>query len=194
MKKSHKVFLNLTFLAASVSISAFISAENKAKNGSCSGEPDYLLVLGCRVRGDKPEETLATRIDAAADFLKQHKKTKAICCGGIVHTDQTKSEAQAICEGLLSAGIDASRIILEGRSTTTEENFINAKKIIDELNPDSSPEIAFLSSEFHLLRAGKICERAGVNASSVAAPSPKSKRLKNYARELIVFPAVYKRR
>ncbi len=179
-------------LAASSAVAAgFIAAEIKGSKGSCKQEPDFLLILGCRVRGDNPEQTLQTRIDAAADYLLRHKSVIAVCCGGIVHDDQTKSEAQAIFEGLCAAGVEKGRIILEDKSTTTAENFINAKNIIDGMKLEKQPKIAFISSEFHLLRAGIIGSLAGVKAESIPAPSPKNLRAKNYIRELIVFPSVF---
>lgn len=173
---------------AASAIGLFALCEARSSRGNNLWEPDYLLILGCRVKGDKPQETLQTRIDAAGKYLLQHKDVIAICCGGIVHPDQTKSEAQAIFEGLVQCGIEESRLILEDKSQTTTENFVNAKKIIDSSKSVKPPKIAFLSSEFHLLRASIIGRKAGVDASSIPAPSPKKTRFKNYAREFIVFP------
>lgn len=181
-------------LTAALTAGAFSVCEARSSRGNNLWEPDFLLILGCRVKGDEPQETLVTRIDAAAKYLEEHKNVIAICCGGIVHADQTKSEAQAIFEGLSERGIDTERLILEDKSQTTAENFVNAKKIIDSYKSVKPPKIAFLSSEFHLLRASIIGRKAGVDASSIPAPSPKKTRLKNYIREFIVFPeAIFKR-
>lgn len=173
---------------AALSVTAFCGAEAYASKGNLEYEPDYLLILGCRVKEDQAQPTLITRINAAADFLIQHKNTKAICCGGIVHPDQTKSEAQAVKEGLIAAGVGEDRIILEDKSTTTKENFANAAKIIEQVKTQPKPKIAFLSSEFHLLRSGFIAKLSGISAQSIAAPSPKNERVKNYLREFVVFP------
>ena len=186
--------LKTAFLAASAAAftglcAGFAACEAAAKNGNLSGEPDFLLILGCRVKGDTPDEMLRLRAKAAAKFLNEHKNVRAICCGGIVHDDQTKSEAQAIKEILLQNGIESERIFLEDKSQTTFENFVNAKKIIDSLKTEKEPEIAFISSEFHLMRSLYIAKRTGVKVRSVAAPSPKEQRVKNYIRELLVFPA-----
>ena len=170
---------------------AFTVAEARASKGDCVREPDFLLILGCRVKADEPEPTLKMRADSAAAYLAEHKNVIAICCGGIVHDDQTKSEAQAIFERLVSLGVEKERLILEDQSKTTAENFSNAKKIIDAMNLASEPKIAFISSEFHLLRAGLIGRIAGVKAESLPAPSPKNLLFKNYLRELIVFPAAF---
>lgn len=179
----------LTLGAVGTAVGAFFAAEAYESKGNLDFEPDFLLILGCRVRGDEPELTLAMRIQKAAEFLSEHKNTIAICCGGIVHPDQTKSEAEAIKDGLVKAGIEESRILLEDQSTTTKENFSNAKKIIDGMKLQKEPKIAFLSSEFHLMRSLYIAKRTGVAVRSVPAPSPKEQKIKNYIRELLVFPA-----
>ena len=189
--------LKTAFLAASAAAftglcAGFAACEAAAKNGNLSGEPDFLLILGCRVKGDTPDEMLRLRAKAAAKFLNEHKNVGAICCGGIVHEDQTKSEAQAIKEILLQNGIESERIFLEDKSQTTFENFVNAKKIIDSLKTEKEPEIAFISSEFHLMRASVIASLVGVKASSIPAPSPKKGRALYYVYEGLVFPLLYR--
>ena len=189
--------IGTAFLAASAAAftglcAGFAACEAAAKNGNLSGEPDFLLILGCRVKGDTPEEMLRLRAEAAAKFLNGHKNVRAICCGGIVHDDQTKSEAQAIKEILLQNGIESERIFLEDKSQTTFENFVNAKKIIDSLKTEKEPEIAFISSEFHLMRASVIASLVGVRVSSIPAPSPKKGRALCYVYEGLVFPLLYR--
>ena len=189
--------LKTAFLAASAAAftglcAGFAACEAAAKNGNLSGEPDFLLILGCRVKGDTPDEMLRLRAKAAAKFLNEHKNVRAICCGGIVHEDQTKSEAQAIKEILLQNGIESERIFLEDKSQTTFENFVNAKKITDSLQTEKEPEIAFISSEFHLMRASVIASLVGVKASSIPAPSPKKGRALYYVYEGLVFPLLYR--
>ncbi len=168
---------------------AFVIFEMKHSKGTCKYVPDYLLILGCRVKGDKAEQTLQMRIDAAAKYLKENENVVAISCGGIVHDDQTKSEAQVIKESLILSGIEEKRIILEDKSLTTVQNFINAKNIIESQN-EGEKLIAFLSSDFHLFRASVIAKKCGVAAKSIAANSPKNLKLKNYLREFICFPGV----
>lgn len=174
--------------SALISVGVFALKENKASKGNLTRIPQYLLILGCRVRGEEAEDILKSRIEAAEKYLLENKTVKAICCGGIVHADQFKSEAQAIKEGLLQAGIEEERIILEDESTTTEENFINAKKIIEEIEGGKEVSIAFLTSEFHLMRASYIAKSVGVTCECTPAKTPLSKRYGAYARELLVYP------
>lgn len=173
-------------IPAAAVILPFAAAELKASKGNTAVSPDVLLILGCRVKGDTPEETLQMRIDAAAEYLNKNKNVIAIACGGIVHDDQTKSEAQAISEGLKAKGVEKERIILEDKSTTTKENFINAMEIIEKME-DKKLRVAMLSSEFHLLRASLLAKKCGLEVTTVAAPSPEKSRIKNYAREFICF-------
>ncbi len=177
--------------AAALGVAAFAEAEFRASLGNTFTAPDVLLILGCRVRGETPEETLQMRINKAAEYLKDNKNVVAIACGGVVHDDQTKSEAQAIFEGLVNLGVEKERIILEDKSTTTKENFLNAKKIIEGMGENLS--VAMLSSEFHLMRAGLLAKKCGLNVTTIAAPSPKDLRTKNYIRELICLPELLKK-
>ena len=165
----------------------FAVLEAKASRGDCSGSVDALLILGTRVRGEEAEPTLRMRAQRAAAFLREHPSVIAVPCGGIVHSDQTKSEAQAIREILLENGIDDSRILLEDQSQTTFENFANAKRLLAQTGLPS-PRVAVLSSDFHLLRASLIGKLCGVKAETVAAPSPQNEKIKNYLREAVVFP------
>lgn len=173
-------------------LGVFAYKESKASKGCVDGEPDILLILGCRVRGEKAELTLQMRIDKAAEYLNEHKNTVAIACGGIVHKDQFKSEAQVIFDELTAKGIEKERIILEDKSLTTVQNFINAKKIMTDINLKDQSKIAILSSDFHLMRAKTISKRCGIQAGTVAAPSPKKEKVKNYVRELFAYPTAYR--
>ncbi|MBR5437712.1 MAG: YdcF family protein [Clostridia bacterium] len=159
---------------------SFVVAEMKAHKGNAEGKKDFLLILGCRVRGSQAEETLRMRCIRAAEYLKENPDTVAIACGGIVHDDQLISEAQAIEEILVSEGIAKERIIREDKSTTTVENFRNAKTIIGKTE---KCRLALLSSDFHLMRARLIAKKAGLDCQTVSAPSPKKELMKNYVRE-----------
>ena len=165
---------------------AFTVCEIKASKGNTKVPPDVLLILGCRVRGNEAEETLMMRIEKAAEYLKENKQTVAVACGGIVHKDQFRSEAEVIKEELIKRGVESDRIIVEDKSRTTAQNFINAQKLTDT----DGKRVAFLSSEFHLMRASMIAKRCKVSCSTIAAPSPKKLLFKNYLREFFAIPLI----
>ncbi|MDD6021043.1 MAG: YdcF family protein [Acutalibacteraceae bacterium] len=186
MKKLSKLTLAVS-AAFGVSFAQYVRASKNAGSKDVKN-PDYLLILGCKVEGTEPCEMLKLRINAAADFLRANPNTVAIPCGGIVHDGQSISEAEAIAEGLVSQGIDRSRIILEDKSQTTYENFINAEKIISSRGDIDTAKIAFLSSNFHLLRSSYIAKQTGLRADGVPAPSPKGLYPAAVLREYLVFP------
>lgn len=132
-----------------------------------------VIVLGCQIRGSVPSRTLKSRTNAAADYLKKHPDAIAIATGG-QGADEDLSEGQCIFNLMTENGISADRIYIEDKSTNTDQNVENAKKIIDANG--FSTDVAVATSEYHQYRASMICKKNGLNAASI--PSPSSKRAK----------------
>lgn len=184
------VVIILALFAAIAGFFAF--RQSKASKGTLTKTADVLLVLGCRVRGEKAEPTLQMRIDRAAEYLSENRNTAAILCGGIVHKDQLISEAQVMRDELISKGIEKERLIIEDKSLTTVQNFINAKKIMADMGFPEKTAVGVLSSEFHLMRVKMIADKCDFPCETLAAPSPENERAKNYIREFFAWPVTYK--
>lgn len=170
-------------VAAALPFVTFAVSEAIASKGNAKGEADYLLILGHALENDTPSEVLISRCEKAAEYLSEHKSTIAIACGGITGKEQTKSEAAVIKELLTAMGIEEERIILEDKSTTTAENFYNAKKLMGE-----NKTAFLLSSSYHLLRARYLAKFCGIDARTVAAPTPKKAVINCFAKEFFAFP------
>ena len=172
-------------LSAAAYIPFVISDARKKYRDKC----DYLLVLGGNVIGaDTPSAQLFERMKSAAVYLKENPETVAVPCGGCFRDGQKKSEAEIIAAYLVEQGVDAERIILEDKSTTTYENFEFGTKIIENHAGKTLDDIsvAFLSSDYHLHRAAIIAKRCGVkNCGRVSSPTP-GEAMPRYARECIV--------
>ena len=172
-------------LSAAIYMPFVICDANKLYCDNC----DYLLILGGDIIGaDSPSPQLFERMKRAADYLKNHPNTIAIPCGGCFRKEQKKSEAQVIANYLISEGIEEGRIVLEDKSTTTFENFLNAINIIENINSgkNKNPKIAFLSSSYHIHRASIIASMCGLeNIGRVTAKTPGS-AAKRYVREYFV--------
>ncbi len=185
--------MNMTLKAvltagAFLPVTVFAVKEAIASKGNAKGEKDYVLILGHALKNNAPTEVLTLRCEKAAEYLKEHKSTVAIACGGIRGEGQTKSEAEVIRELLMEKGIEEDRIILEDKSTTTAENFYNAKKLMNE---SGKTQVALLSSSYHLLRARALAKECGIEAETVAAVTPKNVRARCYIKEFIAFPFMY---
>ena len=142
-----------------------------AARGSAGEARDYLVVLGAKVNPHGPSLALRSRINAAYDYLTAHPGSIAILSGG-QGPDEPMTEAQCMYEELAAMGIDPERLWMEGASTNTWENLKFTRDLL-EANTGSVPsEIALLSSEFHLFRAGLFARRFGFEAAGVPAHTP----------------------
>lgn len=157
-----------------------------------SEELDYLFILGGNIIGaETPSEHLMKRIEKAAVYLKSHQNTIAVTCGGCFREGQKKSEAQIIKEHLVIMGVEADRILLEDKSTTTNENFKFGKKIVEEHSKKEFYQLntGFLSSDYHLFRAGLIAKINGLpGLRKIGAKSTLKDFVRGAVRELVVAP------
>ena len=118
---------------------------------------DYIIVLGAQVREDGPSVVLKYRLDAAVDYLNENPDTVCIVSGG-QGVNEPFSEAEGMAEYLLDKGIEARRIILEDKSTSTVENIQNSKAIMEE----SYNGVGIVTNNFHVFRAVQIAKEQGL--------------------------------
>ncbi len=174
-KGSGKVILSVILTLVIVFLSVFFITLSQVVSHSkyTADNQSTVIVLGCQIRGSAPSITLVMRSRAAAEYLKGHPDAVAIATGG-QGPDEDLTEGQCIFNLMTADGISPERIYIEDKSTSTDENIKNAKKIIDENN--LSTDVAVATSEYHEYRAAMICKKNGLKASSI--PSRSSKRAK----------------
>ena len=114
-------------------------------------DADYIIVLGSKVNGTKPSYSLQYRIDKAAEYLKSHEKTIAIVSGGQGKGEDI-SEALAMKQGLMKQNIAEDRIIMEDKSTSTDENITFSKTLI----PANMKKGMIVTNDFHMFRAKRL--------------------------------------
>ena len=95
-------------------------------------DADYLIVLGAGVNGTEPSLSLYNRLAASENWLREHPNSVAVLSGGQGQNEQI-SEAECMYRWLVNQGIDASRIFKEEKSTSTEENIVFSKAVINTL-------------------------------------------------------------
>ena len=145
---------------------------------------DALIVLGAAVHGDRVTWVLSNRLDTAADYLAAHPDTLCVVSGGKGNGEDV-TEASAMQKYLIERkGIAADRILVEDRSASTKENFAFSKALIEErLGKDAS--IAFVTTDFHVFRAGRVAKKTGIDAVGIAAPDVWYIRINNFLRECV---------
>ncbi|MDE6133239.1 MAG: YdcF family protein [Oscillospiraceae bacterium] len=105
----------LIILAAVISV-FMVCAANSPPKGECT-----VIVLGCKVRGETPSSMLYYRAMSAYRYLEANPSAVCIASGG-QGADELISEAECVKRILLEKGIAEERIILEDKSTSTDEN------------------------------------------------------------------------
>lgn len=152
----------------------------QASFGTPEAEAEYLVVLGAKVRDDGPSVSLWDRINAAADYLKAHEDTIAIVSGG-QGEDEPITEAQCMHDELVKLGIDESRIWMEGKATSTDENMRFSLDLIEEKTGTRPEKLAILSSEYHLYRSSLMAKKLGIEFVGVPAKTSRLSQLVNHA-------------
>ena len=152
----------------------------QASFGIPEAEAEYLVVLGAKVRDDGPSVSLWDRINAAADYLKAHEDTIAIVSGG-QGEDEPITEAQCMHDELVKLGIDESRIWMEDKATSTDENMRFSLDLIEEKTGTRPEKLAILSSEYHLYRSSLMAKKLGIGFVGVPAKTSRLSQLINHA-------------
>lgn len=130
-----------------------------------SDSPDFkedaLIVLGAAVQGDTPSLALRDRLDRAVEYHKNNPNAIIVVSGG-KGPQENISEAEAMENYLISNEVNSEVIIKEEKSTSTYENFLYSKDILDELFGENY-KVAFISNEYHIYRAKGIAECVGLS-------------------------------
>ncbi|MBQ7767056.1 MAG: YdcF family protein [Lachnospiraceae bacterium] len=132
-------------------------------------EDATVVVLGCRAYGSRPSIMLASRLDAAYEYLTEHSDAICIVSGG-QGPDESMSEAECMYLYLTEKGIAPERIYMEDKSTSTRENLLFSQEIIEA--EGLNPEIAIVTNEYHEYRAGMVADALEMEYSAVPARTP----------------------
>ncbi|MFQ9933823.1 MAG: YdcF family protein [Lachnospiraceae bacterium] len=139
---------------------------------------DYIIVLGAQIRGDRITKSLRKRLDAAIEYYNTDNTATIIVSGGQGEGENT-SEAFAMKKYLMEHEIPEDSIIMEDKSSTTNENLKFSYKIICDAG-DEDANILICSNNFHIFRAVRLAKHIGIkNVEGLAAQSD-NKLIVNY--------------
>ena len=111
-------------------------------------EADCLIIFGCHL---KP--LLDERLECAIKILKSKKIDTILLTGGI-GVNGNFNESEYMKKALLNFGIAENKILVDDRSTTTEENIVNSIQILRDTNLINNKKIVLVSNQAHLRRIG----------------------------------------
>lgn len=168
--RKHKVlrFLHWGILGGIALVALLVVIESTCMIVAANKEPEpgaTVVVLGCRVYGERASLSMVERLDAAYEYLTEHPEAKCVLSGG-KGDGENITEAECMYRYLVNKGIDESRLYKEEASTTTRENLLFSKQLIEEQG--LNPVIAIATSEYHEYRAGLIAKSLGIEYAAVS--------------------------
>ena len=129
------------------------------KKSNVNYNEDAVIVLGAGIQGKEVSESLRNRLDAAMRYCQKNPKVIIVVSGG-QGPQETITEALAMEQYLLEQGMPAEQIIKEQMATSTRENFLYSKEMLDRQLGDAY-KVAFISNDYHIYRAKLIAQNVG---------------------------------
>ena len=129
------------------------------KKSNVNYNEDAVIVLGAGIQGEEVSESLRNRLDVVMRYYQKNSKVIIIVSGG-QGPQEIITEALAMERYLLEQGVPAEQIIKEQMATSTWENFLYSKEILDR-QFSGAYKVAFISSDYHIYRAKLIAKSIG---------------------------------
>ncbi|WP_454780522.1 YdcF family protein [Legionella sp. WA2022007384] len=157
------IFLVLTAIAIYSFVAVYVmkNAEKDEKR-----QADVILVLGAKAYRDNAYNLcLVARVKHAVDLYKENYAPKLLFSGGTDMEDGV-NEAQTMKKIAVSLGVPAKDILLESASTSTFENLLFSKKLLQAKQLKS---IILVTEPFHAPRAILVAQKLGLEVFSSPA-------------------------
>ena len=127
---------------------------------------DAAIVLGASVYDNSPSPVFSERINHAVDLYNDGYVDAIIMTGG-TGKGNIRSEADIAGEYAEQKGVPAEVIFREEESTITEENLVNAGKVMSEQGMDTA---LIVSDPLHMKRA--MLYAKDLNMTAYSSPTP----------------------
>jgi uncharacterized SAM-binding protein YcdF (DUF218 family) len=85
---------------------------------------------------------------------------------------------------LISGGVPIDQIIKEEKATSTYENFLFSKELLDERLPNGFSSV-LITNDFHVYRSVRMAQYAGISAKHIGAVTEWTTIPSNYLREIL---------
>lgn len=189
--KNNKILLNtskiyriivIVFISSVILIEGLLLINiNSFKEANEIENIDYMIVLGAGLDGYNVGKTLKSRLDKAIEYYELNKDVEIIVTGG-QGKNEVISEAEAMYNYLVSKDIPKEKIIKEDKATTTLENIIFSKEILEKISSENK-KVLIVTNEFHLTRSMIIANILGIENEGLASETPIRVRVNYLIRE-----------
>ncbi|MFB7180635.1 YdcF family protein [Streptomyces sp. NPDC056257] len=140
------------------------------------GDVDHVVMLGSGlIGGDRVPPLLASRLRKGQHIyegqLARGGRPPLLIVSGGKGSDEKVSEARAMADWLIAEGVPAEHVVLEDRSTTTEENMRFSRELMEAHDPGY--RCVVVTNNFHAFRAAMLARKTGVNGQVLGSPTAK---------------------
>ncbi|GAA3464693.1 YdcF family protein [Saccharothrix longispora] len=133
---------------------------------------DAVVVLGAGLNGDRVPPLLASRLDRAIRVYERGVgagRPPLVVVSGGQGPDEDVSEAAAMRDYLVRRGVPDDRVLVEDRSTTTEQNLAYSARVLAEHGWQG--RAVGVTNNFHVFRAAVTARRLRLRMQIIGAPT-----------------------
>lgn len=134
---------------------------------------DAVVVLGSGLGGgERVTPLLAARLDLGRKVYHRSRnagRSTILVPSGGRGEDEKISEAEAMGRYLTEAGVPEEHMLLEDRSTDTQENLEYSREVLRA--GDIRGRVAVTTNNYHAFRAAMLMRRAGITGYALGAPT-----------------------
>lgn len=152
---------------------------------------NYIIVHGAGLYNGRVTPLLKARLDKAIEVYHRGGKQAIFIVSGGQGEDESTSEAKAMQQYLLEQGIVEQQILLEDKSTTTLENLLYSKRIMDTRNQVYT--CIFVTNDYHVMRTALYAKSIGLRAEGIGCRTALYYLPSAFIREFIAILVKYKK-
>ena len=183
------------FAGLAIFAGLFIFVAISGYSARAKGDEKALIVLGAGIRGETVGDVLHRRLVATLEAWQENPSAVIVVTGGQGYQEAIP-EAIAMQRWLLARGVPKEKIIVEDKSTSTQENLTFAGALLKDIGIFKDVPIAIVTNAFHGYRARSYAEKLGyTNVRTVPASIGPTIIMAAYMREVlaILFMWVFRR-
>ncbi|MGL5255646.1 MAG: YdcF family protein [Proteocatella sp.] len=152
---------------------------------------NYVIIHGCGLMGGtKVSPLLAGRLRKGIEAYRAGERSPKIIVSGGQGSDEKVSEASAMKEWLIENNICEEDIIVEDKSTTTNENLKYVKEFLDGKGEEYS--CVFVTNDYHVFRTSLFARRLNFNGHGIGCKTAIYYWFSAFIREYIAILVHYK--
>ena len=178
-------WLTITIISMFISLAGFaVFLAMYGNRTTALYNEEFVIVLGAGVRQGRIMPPLRMRLEMALKYHERNPNAIIVVSGGTGY-GELHSESYVMANFLIAHGIPAGQIIKENYSTSTFENLLFTRMILERYTCfDARPTAVIITNRFHIFRGVSFANRMGFDARSYPAPTPRGSILSMYPREV----------